>query len=127
MENPDYTVVSQGVEEDSDIRIAVKIDGKEFTQEQWDAFEAPQVRLVQDDRDFKIDLEALDKTEGIGVLRTRPVFPGGRPSTGTYRNVDYEVSYEQQLGSETWRGGMKGTVNLKDSRSWWERNWVLFV
>lgn len=127
LENPEYTVVSQGTEPDDEIRIAVKIDGKEFTAEQWETFEPPQLQMVPDDRDFRVELEDLQKTDEIGVLRTRPVFPGGRPSTGTYRDVDYELNCQQQLGSETWQGSMKGTVKLQDSRSWWERNWDLFV
>lgn len=127
LQNPDYTVASQGFERDDDIMIAVKIDGKEFTAEQWDAFEAPQIQLVQDDRDFKIDLEGPQKTSEIGVLKMEPVFPGGKPSTGTYRNVDYKITYQQMQGSETWRGDMTGTVKLQDSRSWWERNWDLFI
>ena len=127
LEDPDYTVASQGFERDDKIMIEVKIDGKEFTAEQWDAFEAPRLQLVQDGRDFRIDLADLQKTNEIGVLQTGPVFPGGKPSTGTYRDVDYEISCQQLLGSETWRGGMKGTVKVQDSRSWWERNWDLFV
>lgn len=127
LQDPDYTVASQGFERDDKIMIEVKIDGKEFTAEQWDAFEAPRLQLVQDGRDFRIDLADLQKTNEIGVLQTGPVLPGGKPSTGTYRDVDYEISCQQLLGSETWRGGMKGTVKLQDSRSWWERNWDLFV
>lgn len=127
VQNPEYTVVSRGIEQDDEIRIAVKIDGKEFTAEQWEAFQPPQIQLLPDDRDFKIGLEELQKTDEIGVLRTKPVFPGGKPSTGTYRDVDYKVVCQQKLGSETWQGSMEGTVKLQDSRSWWERNWDLFV
>lgn len=127
LENPEYTVVSQGTDQDNEIRIAAKIDGREFTAEQWEAFEPPQIQMASDDRDFKIGLEDLQKTDQIGVLRTRPVFPGGKPSTGTYRDVDYELNCRQQLGSETWQGSMKGTVKLQDNRSWWARNWGLFV
>lgn len=127
LQDPDYTVISQGTERDDEIRIAAKIDGKEFTAEQWDAFAPPRIQMVPDDRDFKIEMEDLRKTDEIGVLRTRPAFPGGKPSTGTYRDVDYEIDCQQQLGSETWQGSMKGTVKLQDSRSWWERNWDLFV
>lgn len=128
LQDPDYIVASQGLEsDDKKITIEVKIDGRDFTAEQWTAFEAPQLQLAEDGRDFKIDLEGPQKTDEIGVLQMEPVFPDGKPSTGTYRNVDYEISCQQLLGSETWRGGMTGAVKLQDSRSWWERNWDLFV
>lgn len=127
LRDPEYTVVSQGLEREETIRIGVRIDGQEPTAEQWAAFEAPQLRLLPDGRDFRLELGELRKTDEIGVLETGPVFPGGKPSTGTYRDVEYELSYEQQQGSETWQGGMTGTVKLRDSRSWWERNWDLFV
>lgn len=127
LRDPEYTVVSQGLEREEPIRIGVKIDGKEPTAEQWAAFEVPQLRLAQDGRDFKLELAELRKTDEPGVLETGIVFPGGKPSTGTYRDVEYELLCEQRLGSETWQGGMTGTVKLRDSRSWWERNWDLFV
>lgn len=128
LQDPDYIVASQGFEsDDKKITIEVKIDGRDFTAEQWTAFEAPQLQLAEDGRDFKIDLEGPQKTDEIGVLQMEPVFPDGKPSTGTYRNVDYEISCQQLLGSETWRGGMTGAVKLQDNRSWWERNWDLFV
>ena len=127
LRDPEYTVVSGGLEREETIRIGVRIDGKEPTAEQWAAFEVPQLQLVQDGRDFKLELAELRKTDEPGVLETGIVFPGGKPSTGTYRDVDYELSYEQQQGSELWQGSMTGTVKLRDSRSWWERNWDLFV
>lgn len=127
LQDPDFTVCSQGLERGDDIKIAVKIDGTDFTAQQWEAFEVPQIQLVSDDLDFKLELDELQKTDQIGVLQTAPIFPGGKPSTGTYRDVDYQIVCQQLLGSETWQGSMNGTVKLQDTRSWLERNWDLFV
>ena len=122
-DDPDYTVTSDGFSEQKDIRIVAKIDGGDFTQEQWDALEAPQVQLEKDGRDFKIGLSELEKTDEPGVFRLKPEFPGGKPSTGTYQDVKYHISYQQQLGNETWQGKTDETLKLHDERSWWERNW----
>lgn len=127
LQDPDFTVCSQGLERGDDIKIAVKIDGTDFTAQQWEAFEVPQIQLASDELEFRLELDELQKTDQIGVLRTAPIFPGGKPSVGTYRDVDYQIVYQQLVGSETWQGAMDGTVKLQDARSWWERNWDLFV
>lgn len=127
LEEPEYTVVSKGIREGDAIRMAVRIDGKPFTPEQWAAFEPPQAVLAQDGRDFEIELTQPEKTEEVGVLRMSPAFPRGKPSTGTYTDVDYEVVCQQMVGSETWQGRVEGTLKLHEIRSWWERNWDLFV
>ena len=126
-ENPDYVVTSDGFSEQKDIRIMTRIDGSDFTPEQWAAFNVPQVQLEKDSMDFKISVSDLEKTDEPGVLIFRPKFPSGKPSTGTYRDVNYRIAYQQQFGGETWQGETDGTLKLTDERSWWERNWDLAV
>lgn len=126
-ENPDYVVTSDGFSEQKDIQIMTRIDGSDFTPEQWAAFNVPQVQLEKDGMDFKINVSDLEKTDEPGILILRPVFPSGKPSTGTYRDVNYRIAYQQQFGSETWQGETDGTLKLTDERSWWERNWDLAV
>jgi hypothetical protein len=121
-----YTVGSDGFLEPGEIKLLAKIDGDELTQEQWDAMSDPVLTLTDDSRDFKLDVE-LERTGEIGVYRIVPTFPNGKPSTGTYQDVSYQIEYQQQFDSETWTGSFEGTVKLSDSRSWWERNWDLFV
>lgn len=127
LEDPNFVVGSKGFEQNSEIRIAAKLDGQPFTEEQWAEFRPPQVEIVQDGQDFKIDLSKMEKTDEVGVLCLKPIFPGGKPSTGTYRDVSYRFTASQMVGSATWEGRAAGTVKLQDSRSWLERNWDLFI
>lgn len=69
----------------------------------------------------------IEKSDELGVFELRPTFPNGKPSTGTYCDVNYRIVYQQQFGSETWQGETESILKLTDDRSWWERNWDLVV
>ncbi len=125
--DPVYTVTSEGLTGNGNIEVTALIDGQEMTAEQWEAMEAPKVRLADEERDFKLEAPVMEKTEETGVFRILLSLPEGRPSTGTYKNCGYQVVYDQQFGSEHWQGSMEGTLQLEDTRSWWERNWDLVV
>lgn len=127
VENPNYTVTSEGFSENEVIRIKAKIDGNEFTEEQWMKMECPQIALKDGLRTFKIDISSMEKQNEIGMFTVHPVFPNGSLSTGTYCDQEYQVTYLQNFGSETWEGSLDGILNLQDTRSWWEKNWDLFV
>lgn len=125
--NPSYVVSSDGFASLENIRIKAKIDGSEFSQEQWDALSVPQIQVIDDKMDFKIELSDIEKSNEIGIFELRPSFPNGKPSTGTYCDVNYRIVYQQQFGSETWQGETESILKLTDERSWWERNWDLAV
>ena len=125
--NPAYTVLSEGFDKEDYIYIETKIDGQEVTDEQWAVMDTPALQLVDAIRLFKIDITTLEKTQEKGVFRFKPTFPNGKPSSGTYVDCEYKLSYEQQFGSESWSGSMSGVIHMTDTRSWWERNWELFV
>ena len=127
LDNPSYTVDSDGILEQDEIRIKAKLDGQEFTQEQWDRMELPAISWVDTGRDFKIEDPVLEKTTTPGIFTLQPGLPDGRPSTGTYKDCTYRITYYQELGKETWSGEMTEVVRINDLRSWWERNWDLFV
>lgn len=127
VKDPTFTVASGAIEDNGGIEIHAKIDGHDFTPEQWAMMDTPSIRLASGNRDFKIGEPTIEKTSTPGVFIVRPTIPGGKPSTGTYKDCDYSLSYSQQFGSETWSGDFEGTIKLYDSRSWWERNWDLFV
>lgn len=59
--NPSYVVSSDGFASLENIRIKAKIDGSEFSQEQWDALSVPQIQLIDDKMDFKIELSDIEK------------------------------------------------------------------
>lgn len=125
--NPAYVVSTDGFKGSERIRIKSKIDGNEFSQEQWDALAIPNVQLLDENLDFKIQLSDIEKSDELGVFELRPTFPNGKPSTGTYCDVNYRIVYQQQFGSETWQGETESILKLTDDRSWWERNWDLVV
>lgn len=125
--NPDYIVSADGFTNSEAILIKAKIDGGEFSQEQWDALTVPQIQIIDDKLDFKIQLSDIEKGSEPGVFELRPSFPNGRPSTGTYCDVNYRVVYRQEFGGETWQGETESILKLTDERSWWERNWDLAV
>ena len=127
VDSPSYVVTSDGFEKDARIKVVSQIDGKDFTEEQWSSLEAPILQMVDEKRDFKIELSTLEKSDEVGVFYFNPKLPNGKPSTGTYQDIQYTLDYRQQFGSETWSGSTEGLVKLSDSRSWWERNWDLFV
>lgn len=125
--DPTFTIVSGGMENKDYIEIEAKIDGNPISEEQWNTMNVPEIKLLEASRDFKIESPKIEKTDEPGIYRVYPVLPGDKPSTGTYKDCDYEISYKQTFGSETWDGKLTGTMKMTDTRSWWERNWDLFV
>lgn len=125
--NPDYAVTSNGLAPQDTVRIAAKIDGNDFSQEQWKAVSVPQIQLADEHLDFEIQVSEIRKSSEPGYFEFTPSFSGEKPSTGTYHDVNYRITYQQHLGSETWRGESEGILKLTDERSWWERNWDFAV
>lgn len=125
--NPQYVVVSEGFQETPAIKVNAAIDGNAFTQEQWAAMDVPIIQLVDSLRDFKIGQPMIEKSDEPGVFYITPQLPGEKPSTGTYADAEYVITYQQKFGSETWDGSYSGSIKMQDTRSWWERNWDLFV
>jgi hypothetical protein len=125
--DPTFTVASDALVGKDGIEIQARIDGQAVSTEQWGRMEAPSIRLADERRDFRIGQPSIEKTDTPGIFVVRPVIPGDKPSTGTYQDTGYRLSYSQQMGSETWYGDMEGVMKFSDSRSWWERNWDLFV
>lgn len=125
--NPSYEIVSEGIANSDCIEIQAEIDGHMFTPEQWEAMDMPTIQLVDENRNFRISSPVIEKSDEIGVFRIYPSLADDKPSSGTYVDCDYTVVYQQVFGSETWSGSMQGTIKLNDTRSWWERNWDLFV
>ena len=127
VDNPYYVIDSDGFEDSSAIFIQATIDGATPTQAQWDAMEIPTVQFIQHNLGFELQLGEVEKTQELGVFSLSPILPSGSPSTGTYSDSAYTISYYQQVGEETWQGESEEVLQLSDSRSWWERNWDLFV
>ena len=128
LNNPQYIVEPTGMSNDKEyIEIKAKVDGNELSEEQWQQMETPSIKLADAERDFKIEVPVIEKSDQIGVYRIMPVLPDGKPSTGTYRDCEYTLSYQQKFGNETWAGKADEVLKIADKRSWWKRNWGLVV
>lgn len=127
IENPEYTVDSAGFDSTEKIKIKASIDGQPPTLEQWEKMDAPNLIITDEKLNFEIDFSQLEKSDEVGVFYFTPQLPDGKPSTGTYKDIAYELDYQQKLGSETWSGQASGTVKITDSRPWLERNRDLFI
>lgn len=126
-DNPSYIVNSDGFDSDKYILVSVKINGETPTKEQWEIMDTPVAQLSNEYKDFRLDSLVVEKTAEPGFLRIYPKLPGGKPTTGTYRDSVYTLNLNQTTGKVNWIGSMEGTLKLSDTRSWFERNWDLFV
>ena len=127
LNDPTYLVTSEGIKNREYIEIEAKVDGNKVSSSQWDSMDIPQIELSNENLDFSIANPVIEKTEKVGVYRIYPVLPNEGPSTGTYIDCDYSITYQQKFGSETWSGTMHGVLKLNDTRNWFERNWDLII
>ena len=127
IDNPTYVVDSDGFKEEEYIRIEAKIDGEKLTREQWDVMDIPRMHIDTSKKDFKLGEPTVEKTEEIGIFRVKPNLPNGKPTTGTYSDCPYTFTLEQKVNDETWSGEMASSLQMQDMRSWWERNYDLFI
>lgn len=131
VENPTYKVISEGFESNDYVIVHAKVDGREFTSEEWEKLNTPNVQIDKNANLLgsvgSLGEPVIEKTDEIGTFKIRPVFSGEKPSSGTYQNTDFTISCSQEFGDETWSGSEKKTFSITDTRPWWERNWGLFI
>ncbi|MFI3141968.1 MAG: hypothetical protein R3Y27_06645 [Clostridia bacterium] len=126
-QNPTYVVLSEGFEDqDQYVYFEMQVQNITITQDIWDIMEIPTVSIV-DSLGFSVELSDVEKTSDIGVYRVCAYIEDNLPSTGTYTDFEYEISFKQNVGDETWAGSFLATINMNDTRGWWERNWALFI
>lgn len=126
-ENPTYKITAEGMAECPPIVIDVRFNGAPPSAEQWKEMELPVIRLERALRDFRVSVPTVEKGAKAGELLLYPVVPGNKPSAGTYGDYGYAISYEQNVNYSTWRGEAAGTVHMIDTRTWLQRNWIMFV
>lgn len=126
LENPEYTITSDGFTPEEPIVIKALLDGRELTEEEWAAMGTPTTELMSKVK-FKLDDFKIEKMSEPGIYHIYPVLPNGKPSTGTYDDIDLGLNLAEQHGSESWTGTQNVSMKMNDTRSWIERNWDLFV
>ncbi|MBQ2910990.1 MAG: hypothetical protein IJE55_01745 [Clostridia bacterium] len=119
-----YTMTSEGLDSSEPIVIKSLIDNGDFTQEQWDAVEVPQLEVMGE---YMFDNIALEVKKGdIGEFIITPVLDG-KPQGVTYSDINFKLLFDHNTGAENWHGEMSHTIKLGDERSWIERNTELFI
>ncbi|MBR7133801.1 MAG: VWA domain-containing protein [Clostridia bacterium] len=126
IENPTYTVDTDGFKKTPAIKLKAKIEGQEFTKEQWEAFKLPKVELPRNITS-KFGEFKIKKCDETGFVEITPTLKDGKPTPGTYETCKMTVSYEGVYDKESWAGSSEIDFNLKDNRSWLERNWLFLL
>ena len=121
IEGPTYVVEDSGFVDATPMKVKVLADGKELTSEQWNFFVAPKAKLSKS-QEFKVDDFLIEKSEQTGVLNVTPKLKKDKPSTGTYTDCGYTLSYDEQHGNESWKGESEVQMKMQDNRSWFARN-----
>ena len=119
--SPTYIIKTDSIENGTEqTQIKLKIDGKEFSNEQWKLFEVPKIELKNADKS-KITEFCIEKGEK-GIINITPVLSGGKTTSGSYSDVKIIIISSTQVGSEAWTGKQDVTIPFKDDRSWMEQN-----
>ena len=126
LENPEYTVTSDGITPEEPIVVKALLDGRDLTEEEWASMGTPTAAIMSKVK-FKLDDFKIEKMNEPGIYHIYPVLPNGKPSTGTYDDIDLGLNFAEQHGSESWSGSENFTLKMNDTRSWFERNWDLFI
>ena len=126
LENPNYKVNSDGITQENPIIAKIQIDGRNLTKEEWEAIGIPTATTLSKVK-FKLDEFKIEKMEEPGIYHIYPTLPNGKPSTGTYDKIDFELNITEQHGSESWSGRENVILEMTDSRPWIEQNLDIFI
>ena len=121
IEGPTYVVEDSGLVDATPMKVKVLADGKELTEEQWSSLAIPKAKLSKS-QEFKVDDFLIEKSEQTGILNVTPKLKKDKPSTGTYTDCGYTLSYDEQHGNESWKGESEVQMKMQDNRSWFARN-----
>lgn len=124
--NPNYIVNKNGFADIPPLQIKASIDGRDFTQEEWNVMGIPSIQLTEK-KEYALGEFRIEKSDEVGVYNVYPSIPDNKPTLTTYSDASIEVSYEGKSGSETWSGNNNVTMNISDERSWLQRNIIKVI
>ncbi|MBE6591461.1 MAG: hypothetical protein E7646_05415 [Ruminococcaceae bacterium] len=119
-EDTEYTVFADGLDPKDPIKFKLTLDGKEFTQEQWNSLGSIKVALTSEEK-FKMGDFKAEKTSEIGIIAITPTLEGQELILDDYDSVDIKISISDIKENEVWSGSCDHTVQIKEGRSWFER------
>lgn len=114
-DNPQHEITGNGFKKDIPMKLQATVDGNVPTSEQWELMEVPDVSFSEEP-DFEMGNFRVEKDKECGIYNIYPTL-GNEISGKEYKDVDLNVSYKGKVGSETWAGNEKVTMEMKDSRS----------
>ncbi len=122
VDNPVFDVSSEGITTGEGIKIHALINGREFTQSEWDFLDVPVITFGNDVNNLKLTPTMLTKSDELGIFVLVPTLDG-EPSSSSYKELTYSISISQSAGElQTWEGSMEGKIEFNDLRSFGDRN-----
>ncbi len=116
-----YEIGADSVDTSNPITVHAKIDGREFTPEEWAAMGIPEVTLTKNASKYKLVNPSIVKTDDVGYFEVYFEVKGA-PADALYTEALFQLSYSEQcVEGELWEGSFEGTIEFDDERSWYDR------
>ena len=119
-EDTEYTVFADGLDPEAPLKFKLTLDGKEFTQEQWNSLGDIKVTLVSEEK-FTMGEFKVEKTSDIGIINVTPTLEGQEIVLDDYENVEIKIYINDVKENEVWSGSYTHEVKINEGRSWFER------
>lgn len=126
IDSPEYIIDKTGITNANEpMVVKATLEGQELTDAQWAALDAdptalPEVEQVKH-RDKRVEFSVV-KTDQTGIYHIFPSLPDGKPTIGDYGNIDLGIGMQAKVENETWSGETEGEFQIRDTRSWFEKN-----
>ncbi len=121
VDNPVHVITSKGFKKSIPMKVKATLDGKDPTDEQWNAMKNPIVTIAKNS-DFNLGDFKIEKDKEKGVYNIYPSLNKDDISGKTYKDVDLKVRYKGKVGNETWAGSQTISMKIRDERSWIAKN-----
>ncbi len=122
VDDPGFTVTSQGFSDGSPMKVRMLADGEEVSQEQWESLETlPEVKL-SDKADFSLGEFSVVKCNEPGVFEIMPSMPEGGFDGTEYKDCDLNLNFKDHYNSELWSGHSTVNMSMKDDRGFFEKH-----
>lgn len=140
-EEPQYLISEEGINNEPTI-IKVTLDGNEFSREEWDRLEVPEVvlgkKLPEENPGFwkyinflrkfnEVSNVKVEKSEEPGRLYLYPTLKDNKVKSGTYVGSEYSISIYLQNGRAVWEGEFEGQIKVRDTRFLNGNGWEIII
>lgn len=121
-DNPEYILRKSGfTNADRPIKIQALLNGQELTQEQWELLDEFAVKFTGENKKALGALR-IEKSEETGIFNLYPNLGTDKPSVGEYKNEPILVSCNSTKGGDIWKGEVKTSLNIYDTRGTMQKN-----